>query len=107
MAATDKYYSERRSAERFLVSLPVETDRGPGVTRDVSVAGLYLVTDEALAVDDRLQLTLSVPDPHQPQGHPPLQVIMRGRVVRVEGTRGGVGAGIALDEESRYLTRAS
>ncbi|NLE74224.1 MAG: PilZ domain-containing protein [Actinobacteria bacterium] len=107
MAQTNTSQADRRSAERFLVSLPVETDRGRGVTRDVSVAGLYLVTDEALAVDDNLQLTLNVPDPDHPRAHPPLRVILRGRVVRVEGTEGGIGAGIALDEDSRYLTQAS
>ncbi len=59
---TSTFHSERRSAERFLVSLPVETDRGPGITRDVSVSGLYLVTDQRLAAGDRLQLLLTVPD---------------------------------------------
>lgn len=88
------------------MSLPVATDRGHGMTRDVSVSGLYLVTDEALAVDDRLQLTLSIPDPDQPWGQSPLQVIVRGRVVRVEETTGAFGAGVALDEGSGYLMQA-
>ncbi len=107
MARTNQPHVERRSAERFLVSLPVETDRGRGVTRDVSVAGLYLVTDQALAVNDHLQMTLSVPDPDHPRARPPLRVILRGRVVRVEDRAGALGAGIALDEDSRYLTQAS
>ena len=102
---TSSFHSERRSAERFLVSLPVETDRGPGVTRDASVSGLYLVTEQPLTVGDRLQLTMTVPDR---ESSLPLQLVLQGRVVRVEDAQGAaVGAGVALDEGSRYLGQAS
>ena len=104
MAQTSSFHPERRSAERFLVSLPVETDRGPGVTRDASVSGLYLVTEQPLAVGDHLELIMSVPDPETLL---PLELVLQGRVVRVEGAQGAVGVGIALDEGSRYLARAS
>src|SRR5665647_602279 len=104
MVQTSSFRSERRSEERFLVSLPVDTNRGPGVTRDVSVSGLYLVTELSLAVGDHLELTVTVPDP---ESLLPLQLSLAGRVVRVEDAHGAVGAGIALDEESRQLSLAS
>ncbi len=106
MAQKGSFDSERRSAKRFLVSLPVETDRGPGVTRDVSVSGLYLVAEKPLDVGDHIELTLSAPDPDYPESSLPLQLRVKGRVVRVEEEDGAVGAGIALDEGSRYLVQA-
>ncbi len=98
---------ERRSAERFVVSLPVMTDRGPAVTRDVSVSGLYLVAEQPFTVGDHLELTMRIPDYDHPQNLP-LHVRLTGSVVRVEEQEvGSVGAGVALDEEGGYLARAS
>jgi hypothetical protein len=95
---------ERRSAERFRVSLPVETDRGPGVTRDVSTSGLYLVTDRRLAAGDRLQLVVTLPD-HDHSLR--IRLSLNGKVTRVEDVEGAAGAGIALEEESLGLLDAS
>ena len=97
-------HSERRSAERFLVSLPVETDTGPGMTRDISASGLYLLSDRRLAAGERLRLVVTVPD-HDPAR--PVRFILTGRVVRVENVDGAVGAGIAWDEESTHFAYAS
>ena len=101
---TSHLHSERRSAERFFVSLPVETDKGPGITRDVSVSGLYLVADQRLAGGDRLQLIVTLTD-----GDPslPIRLSLKGRVIRVEDVDGAMGVGIALDEESMHLVQAS
>jgi hypothetical protein len=107
MVHKQSFPPERRSAERFLLVLPVETDRGPGMTRDVSVSGLYLVSEAPLEVGEHLELTLSVPDPDHPESSSSLLLVLRGRVVRVEREPGPVGAGIALDEESRHLAWAS
>ena len=101
---TSHFSVERRVAERFRVSLPVETERGPGVSRDVSVSGLYLVIDQRLAAGDRLRLTVALPDKGCAL---PLRLDLRGRVVRVEDVNGATGAGIALDDESARLLPAS
>lgn len=101
---TTPFHSEQRSAERFRLSLPTETDRGPGVTRDVSLSGLYLVTKERLSIDDRLQLVVALPDGDCSF---PFRLALQGRVVRVEDLDGAVGAGIAVDKESTSLLRAS
>jgi hypothetical protein len=108
MARQNSPYPERRSAERFLVSLPVETDRGPGMTRDVSVSGLYFVTEQSLAVGDHLELTMSIPDPGRPENPSSLLLVLHARVVRVEEAPGAVtGVGVALDEGSMQLALAS
>jgi hypothetical protein len=97
---TSHLLSERRSADRYLVSLPVETDRGPGTTRNVSVSGLYLVTDQQVATGDDLELIIAVPDR---ETSIPLRVRVSGKVVRVEDVEGAKGAGIAFKEESAQL----
>lgn len=84
--------------------LPIETDRGPGVTRDISLSGLFMVTDQGLAIGERLQLVLTVPDPDALDA---LRLSMRGRVVRTEEFEGGAGVGVALDEGTPYLLQAS
>lgn len=106
MMPISSFHAERRSAERFLVSLPVQTDRGPGITRNVSMSGLYLVIKELLHVGDRLKLIMSIPDPDHPEGPLTLQVTSGARVVRVEECPGVPGAGLALDEDSWQLARA-
>ncbi len=101
---TGHFLSEQRSAERFIVSLPVETDKGPGITRDVSLSGIYLVTGQRLAAGDHLQLVVTLPDRDRVL---PLRLSLKGRVTRVEDVDGAMGAGIALDEESMHLVQAS
>jgi hypothetical protein len=86
---------ERRSAERHRVALPTDTDRGPGITRDVSLSGLYLVTEERLPVGARLELLLSLRDGEHLL---PLRLAARGRVVRVEEVDDRAGLGIAFDD---------
>jgi hypothetical protein len=72
------------------------------MTRDVSLTGLYLVTDERPAVGARLDLLLSLPD----AGHPfPYRLAAQGRVVRVEEV--GARAGIAIAFDSASLCFAS
>lgn len=101
---TSHLHSERRSTERFLVSLPVETDRRAGITRDVSLSSLYLIPGQRLAVGDRLQLVVTLPDRDRSLS---LRLSLKGRVIRIEDVEGGTGAAIALDEESMHLVQAS
>jgi len=95
---------ERRVWERFHVSLPVETEGGPAVTRDVSVSGLYLVTGQRLATGEQLQLAVTLP---YKGCSTQFRLDLKGKVVRVEDVQGAIGAGIALDEESASLLPVS
>ena len=82
--------TERRSARRFDLSLPVivrvptaraaETQQGK--TRDISTRGLYFVIDENLEAGSELDITLTLPA-EVTQGS---DVFVRaaGKVVRVE-----------------------
>ena len=78
---TSSFSVERRVRERLRVSLPVETEGGPAVTRDVSVSGLYLVTDQQLATGEQLQLAVTLP---YKGCSPQFRLDLRGRVARVE-----------------------
>ena len=37
---------ERRQALRFPITLPVELERGTGITRDISTSGVFFETDQ-------------------------------------------------------------
>lgn len=92
---TNDDHSERRRAERFLISLPVETDRGPGVTRDISVSGIFMFTEQRLANDQRLQIVMTLPD--HDRDHT-VRLGFNGTVIRVEEVGRALGVGIALDD---------
>jgi hypothetical protein len=94
---TDLTHPERRSTVRHKVALAVEMETGAGVTRDFSRGGLYLLTRRPLAVGQVLQLRVAVPDRGRSTS---FRLACSGLVVRVEETRGTVGAGITLAEES-------
>jgi hypothetical protein len=95
---------ERRSAQRHRVSVPVETETGAGVTRDLSLSGLYLVTEQRLVPGDSLRLRISLPDDG---GTLPFLFTCEGRVTRVDDLGESVGAGVAFDQRMLGLEWAS
>ncbi len=99
--------SERRAAERFRVSLTAETDKGPGVTRDVSVSGLCLITGWHLDVGEQLDVVLTMPDRDDIADSVQVQFALRGSVVWAEPGSGAVGMLILPDEESRRVAWVS
>jgi hypothetical protein len=88
-----------RREERFDSTMPVQLERGSGVTRNVSATGIYFVTDVALERGVALDLTLDFNN--YPGG--PLRVKCRANVVRIEPRDGknGVGACISHFEFMR------
>jgi hypothetical protein len=107
MAQRGSFHLERRSAERFPVSLSVQTDKGPGVTRDVSTSGLCLIPSEQLfEVGDQMEVVLIIPDPDEAENAAHLEFRVRGRVVRVESESGALGVQILSDEGSGHLAWA-
>jgi hypothetical protein len=66
----------------------------------VSVSGLFLVTDQRLAMGDQLELRVALSERSRPL---PVRLDLKGRVVRLEDVRGATGAGVVLDEESARL----
>jgi hypothetical protein len=108
MVREGSFHDERRSAERFLVSWPVETDKGPGVTRDVSVSGLCLslTTGQLVKVGDPMEVVMTVPDHDSVEIPAQLKLILQSKVVRVEAGSGAVAVQILPDEESRRFALA-
>jgi len=82
-----------RSARRYVVDLPVQLARGSGLTRDVSAAGVYFLTDQAYPLDSQVDLTLMfAATPPEPS----IQVQCHARVVRVEPRSDHVGIAAAI-----------
>jgi hypothetical protein len=110
--------SERRTARRYDLSLPVII-RGPiesagsehsGKTRDISTRGLYFMLEEDLGGGSELDITLTLPT--EVTHGPKVVVHATGKVVRVDRTpdngssRVGVAAVIERYEIVRNDTRS-
>lgn len=84
---------EQRKASRFQVTVPVELATGTGVTRDLSVCGVFVETELTFVLGEAIQLTLVLEhfDPTRP-----VRLHCRGYVVRIEPGRPGGGAAVAI-----------
>ena len=67
--------AERRRANRFQLSLPVELKDGRGTTRDISSSGVFFKTDRAFSAGEFVDLCVVFYDS---------TIQCKGRVVRVE-----------------------
>jgi hypothetical protein len=84
---------DRRRAQRFRVELLVEFAHGTGVTRDVSVGGMFFVTQRVFFPGEPIECTLVFE--HLRPGHP-VRLRCRGQVVRVEQVDGNTGVAVAV-----------
>jgi len=96
-------FHERRRAPRLPITIPVELEGGAGVTRNVSISGVFFETDRYLVLGEQVRLTLVLgrlsPDD-------PVRLQCDGRVVRVERREMQVRLGVAVAVESyRFMTR--
>jgi hypothetical protein len=73
-------FTERRRAVRFPITIPVELEGGTGVTRDVSLSGLYFETEQWFAPGEPIRLTLIL---ERASPGDTIRVQCEGRVVRV------------------------
>jgi hypothetical protein len=96
--------AKRRSVERFLLALPIETDNGPREIRDIAMSGLLPASRSRLAVGDLRRLVLTLPG--RGSACPPRngRVRMATPVNCVDGT---VGAGIVFNTKSARLMRVA
>jgi len=81
--------SERRRAIRLPMALPVELIEGRGITRDVSLSGLYFETDQ-LSFSPRELICFTLVFEGR-SGRRPIRLECEGEVVRVEPINGKVG----------------
>lgn len=110
--------SERRTARRYDLSLPVNirvpiekvVSEHNGKTRDISTRGLYFMLEEDLDAGSELDITLTLPS--EVTRGPEVFVRATGKVVRVDRTpqngssRVGVAAVIERYEIVRNETRS-
>lgn len=84
--------SERRRAERFPITVPIELKNGTGVTRDVSGLGVYFDAAYPFEQGEEVEFLLSIPGA--------IHVRCRGRVVRSEHDRESMkyGVGVTIDD---------
>ena len=78
-------------AERVKASFPVTLDGQNGITRDVSVSGVYLEMPKERDVGTHLQFTIEYQNADRP-----LQMQLEGEVVRVEKADGRIGLAIKI-----------
>ena len=98
----DGGHPDRRSAARYLLSLPVtarvpdRTEPVAGMTRNISVRGVYFTTDLKLTPGSFLDLSLTLPAEYT-KG---TEVFIRtqGRVVRVERDAGRIGVAMVIQK---------
>jgi PilZ domain len=84
---------DRRRAPRFQVELIVELDHGTGLTRDVSVYGIFFVTRQRFSPGDPIECTLVFKDLDPDH---PVRLHCLGQVVRVEPDDGNIGVAVAV-----------
>jgi hypothetical protein len=84
-------FRERRQATRFRGALPVEWEKGAGITRDFSASGIFFETDQFFSSGEAVEIALKLE--HFYPGNS-LRVRCRGEVVRVE--RGTEKTGVAM-----------
>lgn len=84
---------QKRSA-RKVVQLPISMKGESGVTRDISVSGMFIVQDRQQEIGSRIEFTI---DLDTPMGK--IQLCCEGEVTRTEkifGSDGRVGIGIRI-----------
>ena len=90
-------HDHQRVVERHPLRLAIATDKGSGVTRDVSTAGVYFTCNGGFEVGARMTFTIDLAG--EGEGSP-LHLRCSGRVVRVEGTGGDMGVAVEVSTYS-------
>ena len=106
----DGGHPDRRSAARYLLSLPVtgrvrdRTESVEGMTRNISVHGVYFTTDLKLTPGSSLDLSLTLPAKFT--GGTEVFIRTQGKVVRVEREADAGRVGVAMVIQKYEIVRA-
>jgi len=84
---------ERRQALRFPIRLPVELEQGTGITRNISISGVFFETDQAFSTGDSIRLTLVLEPIFSGI---PTRLHCLGKIVRAEWHEKKPGVGVAF-----------
>ena len=95
------FKAEKRMARRIEIETPVHLEQGTGLTRDVSLSGVYFTTDQTLTEGAHFRFTMELE--YAIPGRP-MHVDCQAYVLRVEpqGNQLGIAARI---EDFTYLPR--
>jgi len=87
---------EKRREERMSVTRPVRLDRAAGVTRNISVSGVFFDADVDYAVGSKIIFAIELDGARGEK----LELICRGEIVRVElrGSKACVAAKIVTSK---------
>jgi len=86
---------EKRTTQRIEVEVPVQLEQGTGVTRDVSLSGIYFVTEEPIEEGTRIRFTMEFE--YVVPGRP-LHLDCSAHVLRVESQEEGLGVAARIDD---------
>lgn len=82
-----------RKSERHQGQVPVEVKQGMGLTRNFSTSGIYFVTDQPVALDERLDVVMLLDYQHLGQR---VKLHCMSDVVRVEPCDELLGVAVAV-----------
>jgi len=86
-----------RAAKRHPLHVPIVTDVGEGVTRDVSTKGVFFKAKGGFTVGARITFSIVL---GEDEGEAPLRLRCSGRVVRVETDDDEVGVAAQISSYS-------
>jgi len=86
-------HPERRRAARFRIAIPVELEEGEGITRDVSLSGVFFETDQSFAPGEQINLVMVL---ERASPGRPVRLQCEGRVVRVTRFDKRIGVAVAI-----------
>jgi len=86
---------EKRKTERIEVDVPVQLEQGTGVTRDVSLSGIYFMTEEPIEAGTRIRFTMEFE--YVVPGRP-LHLDCSAQVLRVEPQGDSLGVAARIDD---------
>jgi len=80
---------DRRRAERFPLTIPIELGNASGMTEDFSGLGVFFTSSEPFEADSEIEFLLRVPDA--------VNVRCKGRIVRVNRMGGKYGVAATIE----------
>lgn len=83
-----------RNSVRYQGQIPVEVKQGMGLTRNFSTSGIYFVTDQPVALDERLEVVMLLD--YQHIGHR-VRLHCMSDVVRVDQCDELLGVAVAVE----------
>jgi len=88
---------KKRAAQRIEIEVPVHLEQGSGLTRDVSLSGIYFVTDQNFEEGARIRFTIEFEYAIPGQ---PMHLDCKAHVVRIEPQGDCLGVAARIEDFS-------